>query len=638
MTSPFLHVTNVGPRRRPSAIARRSVHRLVSTNRRVNTVRNARGSVIGGVFRFSSAATTRVVAPHASIATISMRSPIDRTLATYIRGKCSHLPMCRRSISRVVNVLCVGSLLPCINGPVPRAVALHDLLHSARFMPSAGGYSSLFRRVGRGRLRVTVIMSRCNNITNVIAVRSLLRSVINGLRSRFSGRRRRIARLRRGIFRISNSAGVDSLDRHLSMRLPRNSCSALTNFLVSRLNRVPRPSRTTTIACRGIAFAIRGVSSHHVRRILMHVRPHASRRRSGGWSRGGTTSCQQHFSEKIVVGVGCRGRLSRRLGQLRTSKAVPQLLLRDYYTPYSDCILRCLDRSFTVAICCCGPGVAPTRRFQLQTSRRRHLVHRVPLPQSIRFLRKRCSPTSFATVTGKLRERPRNNTQYTTYCHLQLRTATGTTGRRDFSCFAAALSVDPLGSTRHLGAVNGRLTTRCNIPCLFSSFGGHRNCGQSYALTTSCELCQRGCYNYICSGTRTTEQAPRGRWRRNSRYGIGAGPNTTTYRLNANLTCRTKTTPPSNYTVCQRHCNKLPKCKYRHHHKNRRRHQLIDERLRVYAKNELPHLRVPNAKYRKRQTYARNHHANNSNSNNNQVTIRPHRHHTRQHNTYVSTN
>lgn len=205
----------------------------------------------------------------------------------------------------------------------------------------------------------------------------------------------------------------------------------------------------------------------------------------------------------LLGGQGCRGRLRGLVSRTRGSGGVPDLFLRDYYTPYDDCMLRCLSGCFGVAMFCCGPGVCPRRRCHGQIRRVAHLMGSVRFRRPIGLVRNRCSPRRFFRVTGNLRSMPRNNRHYFGYCHLHVRRTTGLTRRNNCSCFAAALSVDPLGGTTGVGRVKRRLTRVCRIRRLPSSFGGGGNCGHSVRLSRRCSLCHRGCYNYICSQERT---------------------------------------------------------------------------------------------------------------------------------------
>lgn len=184
---------------------------------------------------------------------------------------------------------------------------------------------------------------------------------------------------------------------------------------------------------------------------------------------------------------------------------MPALLLRDYYTPYDDCMLRCLSGCFGVAIFCCGPGVCPRDRCAGHVLRRRGLVRRVRFHCPMSFLTNGCSHSQFCRVTGKLRRIERNNSEYVKYCRLHLGRSTRITMTKRFSCFAAALDVDPVGGTRGLGRVKRHINRRCNMRCLLSSFGGGGKCGESVRLSKVCNLCHRSCYKYRFScGTHRT--------------------------------------------------------------------------------------------------------------------------------------
>ncbi len=99
--------------------------RTVSISRLRRTLRLASGGsvtrrrgVLRNVVHFNNRVTHRVVAPHVSIISLSVGTDFPRILHYIIRDGCSHVPICTSSHSGVGNVLCVGSLLPRLGGPM----------------------------------------------------------------------------------------------------------------------------------------------------------------------------------------------------------------------------------------------------------------------------------------------------------------------------------------------------------------------------------------------------------------------------------------------------------------------------------------------------------------------------------------
>lgn len=142
--------------------------------------------------------------------------------------------------------------------------------------------SSLLHRFRRGGIRVTVIMSRFNNASNVMALRSVLRRVINRVGSRCSRRRGFCSGLGCGAFVFRNGALLSSFYGVLGMssrrfRRIRNSTSSLTNLLLRVGNSFPDVRRG--VSCGGCAFRILGVRRQHVDGVGIAMRPMEGRRR-----------------------------------------------------------------------------------------------------------------------------------------------------------------------------------------------------------------------------------------------------------------------------------------------------------------------------------------------------------------------
>lgn len=94
-----------------------SISRLSRTLRLASGDRvSRRDGVLRNVVHFNRRATGRIVASQLSVISLRVGAPCSSILGYVIRGTCSHVPMCTRSQSGVGKVLCVGSLLPRLNG------------------------------------------------------------------------------------------------------------------------------------------------------------------------------------------------------------------------------------------------------------------------------------------------------------------------------------------------------------------------------------------------------------------------------------------------------------------------------------------------------------------------------------------
>lgn len=205
--APFTHVNNSG-----SSIGNPNHHSGssdLSSSRRLRGVRLRRNGttvshlirsgsfsprisrVLHGILALSSALAHRVVIPHASVVYVRQSAALTSTLGLFSHSKFSHIPIVKRSISSLVNITCLGSTMHTATfGPTTVRHSIRSVIHRPVLMPRSGPISSLFRRVRHSHRRITIIISRCNNVTNVIAVRSTVRRVINRLRSRRSHARR----------------------------------------------------------------------------------------------------------------------------------------------------------------------------------------------------------------------------------------------------------------------------------------------------------------------------------------------------------------------------------------------------------------------------------------------------------------
>lgn len=152
-------------------------------------------------------------------------------------------------------------------------------------MPRAGVVSSLLHSFRTGGVRVTVIISRFKNASNVIAVRSVVRRVMKRVGSRCSSRRHACIGLgsHACVFRtgalLSSFCGVVGTSPTL-FRGIRKSTSALTNLLLRVGKRFPMLRRQ--LSCKGCRFRMLRVGAHHVLGMGIVISSSDSIRRRGG--------------------------------------------------------------------------------------------------------------------------------------------------------------------------------------------------------------------------------------------------------------------------------------------------------------------------------------------------------------------
>lgn len=270
-------VLHMSPSTTGGTVARRRLHAVISIDRRSNMVRSSRGRVVCGMFSLNSTGTGSVVIPHMRIAFTSIGDAFSRLVSVFHRSGFAELPICRRARSGIINVVGVGSLLLCSRSA---PFGVQSFLEGPRFACRFGSVSRLLMRVESSAFGVTVILSRCNRVTKLVALRSVLRRVINRVRSRCSrGRSRLVGRVSSRRCVVRNSVDLSSIGSRLRARLSSRSCSSLKKLVVRRLSHLPRVN-SRIIARSKVHLIIRGLSGGHMRAMRICLPREASARRT----------------------------------------------------------------------------------------------------------------------------------------------------------------------------------------------------------------------------------------------------------------------------------------------------------------------------------------------------------------------
>lgn len=163
---------------------------------RGNRFTRNRSGVLAGVLGVGSVPIARVVAPEAMLFHIGTRVAIRSFLGRRVGAPFSHPLVCDRSDSGVVNFARHLRLFSTVRRN-RKGHSLNSVVHPVRVIVDASALPGTFRRLVGRETRLTLIVSRCNAIRNLLALRSVFRCVIN----------------RRVVSRTSGAASVRRLTR-----------------------------------------------------------------------------------------------------------------------------------------------------------------------------------------------------------------------------------------------------------------------------------------------------------------------------------------------------------------------------------------------------------------------------------------
>lgn len=151
----------------------------MSRKARGNRIRRIRRSVISHIFSLNSHDVGAVVACHDSVMSVSVSVGGGRLCSVMYRRLCRICPMARKgALSGVVKMICLGSLF---KGLGDYRFGLHSIVHPTRCFRRGVSMCGMLRRVHRRGVGCKLVYSRFNDLRNVVAVGSVLRTLMNAL-------------------------------------------------------------------------------------------------------------------------------------------------------------------------------------------------------------------------------------------------------------------------------------------------------------------------------------------------------------------------------------------------------------------------------------------------------------------------
>lgn len=174
-----------------------------------------------------------------------------------------------RGGSSVVNIISMGSVVLVVKDR--RRFSLYGVTHPTLFVPRDLCTGGILRLFGGGGGGFTIIIGRCNDARNVVALRSLARDVFKSVLRRSSARRRRVIQERSNSVLMRTSVGVNSFVRRVNVL----SCSSVSSRSFAALNKLTVflvkhvPGTKSAFTCGGLLFRMMSVSHKQISGLLI---------------------------------------------------------------------------------------------------------------------------------------------------------------------------------------------------------------------------------------------------------------------------------------------------------------------------------------------------------------------------------
>ena len=223
--------------------------------------------LINRVFDFHEAEIREAMIPRTEVVGL----PITASLAEAEEAFCEHgfsrLPVYREHLDKIVGVLFMKDLMPCLRSVNPQTFRMEEMLHAPLFVPPTARLGSVLQQMQAARTHLACVVDEHGGLEGIVTLEDLLEEIVGEIDDEYDEEaREQIIEEGHGVYLLDGMLAVRDANRRFNLKLPEEGgYTTLAGFLLDKAGRILQPGET--VEHEGAVFVVEDVDGHRIRRV-----------------------------------------------------------------------------------------------------------------------------------------------------------------------------------------------------------------------------------------------------------------------------------------------------------------------------------------------------------------------------------
>ncbi len=241
------------------------LRQLVEASHKSGHLKAEEQRLINSVFDFSAAEVREAMVPRTNVVAL----PVTATVAEAEKAFCdlgySRLPVYRERLDKVIGVLFLKDLVPCLREG-GKEFEMEKLLHPPTFVPATARLGAVLTQMQSTQTHMAFIVDEHGGVEGLVTLEDLLEEIVGEINDEYDEEVRAQIVEDGDTFILDGMLAVRDANRRFGLGLPEEGgFTTLAGFLLTRAGRLLRQGES--IEHHGARFTVERVDRRRIRRV-----------------------------------------------------------------------------------------------------------------------------------------------------------------------------------------------------------------------------------------------------------------------------------------------------------------------------------------------------------------------------------
>lgn len=248
-------------------ITEEEIKTMVDAGEETGIIEEDEKEMIYSIFELGETLAREVMVPRIDIIAVESKTPIQQALDLILEKGHSRIPVYEETIDNIIGLLYAKDLLGHLRDG-DAAVALHDILRPAYFIPETKKVDELLQDLQQRKVHMAIVVDEYGGTAGLVTIEDLVEEIVGEIQDEYDAEEPFIEVISNDEFIFNARVDLDDVNKLMNVELPSERYNTLGGFIYSQLGKVPKVG--DEILFDGIKIAVLSVVGRRIKKVKVN--------------------------------------------------------------------------------------------------------------------------------------------------------------------------------------------------------------------------------------------------------------------------------------------------------------------------------------------------------------------------------
>ncbi len=250
-------------------ITEEELRTLLEASAQSGAIEEEEKEIIRNVISFGDTDVRRVMTPRIDVKALDVGAGLPALLELIVASGHSRIPVYEGSVDAIVGIVHAKDLLPALSRG-ERDLALRSVMRVPLVVPENRQVGELLDEFRHSSVQLAIVQDEYGGTAGLVTMEDLLEELVGDIQDEYDREEPLLLEISPGVYRLDARLGIDELNEHLNLDLPREDFDTIGGFVFGLLGR--QSEEGEMVEYEGLKFVVEKTDGRRLDKIRLVLR------------------------------------------------------------------------------------------------------------------------------------------------------------------------------------------------------------------------------------------------------------------------------------------------------------------------------------------------------------------------------